>query len=166
MLINIGAERNSSREFARKSYTLKHKRSTVRAVEAFISSGVSIVEACALGCIERHVFYRWKKTLSHLENAADNVIVEVTTEMPVENEATFEIAVVPPVVVPMVVAKTINGHVRSLHPGRVSILAPKKMQLLHWLFEQCEQGIQVTTRLVQKVAEKLVPELCEKTIQA
>ncbi len=61
MLINIGAERNSSREFARKSYTLKHKQSTVRAVETFLSSGVSIDEACALGCVERHVFYRWKK---------------------------------------------------------------------------------------------------------
>ena len=91
--------------------------------------------------------------------------VEVTTEMPVENKATFEIAIVPtPVLVPMVVAKTISGQVRSLHPGRVSILAPKKMQLLRWLFEQCKQGLQVTTRLVQKVAEKLVPELCEKTI--
>ena len=145
MLINIGAERNSSREFARKSYTLKHKQSTVHAVEAFLSSGVSIDEACALGCVEMCVFYRWKKTLSHLKDGADNVTVEVATEMPVENEATFEIAVVPSVVVPMVVAKTIKGHVRSLHPGRVSILAPKKMQLLHWLFEQREQGLQVTT---------------------
>ena len=49
MLINIGAEHNSSHEFARKSYTLKHKRSTVGAVEAFLSSGVSIDETCALG---------------------------------------------------------------------------------------------------------------------
>ena len=72
--------------------------------------------------------------------------VEMAPEMPVENEATFEIAVVPtPVLVPMVVAKTISGQVRSLHPGRVSILAPKKMQLLRWLFEQCVQGLQVTT---------------------
>ena len=139
----------------------------VRAVEAFLSSGVSIDEACALGCVERRVFYRWKKTLSHLKDGTDNVTVEVTTEMPVENEATFEIAVVPtPVLVPMVVAKTISGQVRSLHPGRVSILAPKKMQLLHWLFEQREQGLQVTTRLVQKVAENLVPDLHEKTIHA
>ncbi len=145
MLINIGAERNSSREFARKSYTLKHKQSMVRAVEAFLSSEVSIDEACALGCVERCVFYRWKKTLSLLKDGADNVTVEVATEMPVENEATFEIAVVPPVVVPMGVAKTINGNVRILHPGRVSFLAPKKTQLLHWLFEQHEQGLQVTT---------------------
>ena len=86
--------------------------------------------------------------------------------MPVENEATCEITVVPPVVVPMTVAKITNGHARSLNTRRVSFLAPKKMQLLHWLFEQCEQGLQVTTQLVQKVAEKLVPELCEKTIHA
>ena len=120
-----------------------------------------------IGCVERRVFYRWKKTLSHLKDGTDNVTVEVTTEMPVENEATFEIAVVPtPVLVPMVVAKTISGQVHSLHPGRVSILAPKKMQLLRWLFEQREQGLQVTTRLVRKVAENLVPELREKTIHA
>ena len=51
--------------------------------------------------------------------------VEVATGMPVENEATFEIAVVAtPVLVPMVVAKTISGQVHSLHPGRVNILAP------------------------------------------
>ncbi len=166
MLINIGAERNSSHEFACKSYTLKHKQSTVHAVEAFLSSGVSIDEACALVRVERCVFYMWEKTLSHLKDGADNLTVEVATEMPVENEATFEITVVPPVVVPMIVAKIINGHVRILYPGRVSILAPKKMQLLCWLFEQCKQGLQVTTRLVRKVAEKLVPELCEKTIQA
>ena len=135
MLINIGAECNSSRMFAHKSCTLKHKRSTIRAVEAFLSSGVRIDKVCTLGCVERRVFYRWKKTLSHLKDEADNVIVEVATEMPVENEATFEIAVVPPVVLSMIVAKFINGHVRSLHPGRVSILAPKKMQLLRWLFE-------------------------------
>ena len=163
MLINIGAERNSSREFARKSYTLKHKRSTVRAVETFLSSGVSIDEACALGCVERRVFYRWKKTLSHLKDGTDNVTVEVTTEMPVENEATFEIAVVPtPVLVPMVVAKTISGQVRSLHPGRVSILAPKKIQLLHWIFEQCKQGLKETTRLVKKWQRNSSPSFVRK----
>ena len=128
MLINIGAEHNSSREFACKSYTLKHTRTTVCAVEAFLSSWVSIDEACALGCVERRVFYRWKKTLSHLKDGADNVTVEVATEMPVENVATFEIAVVPPVVVPIPGTKITNGHVivstpeecASLHQRRCS----------------------------------------------
>ncbi len=40
------------------------------------------------------------------------------------------------------------------------------MQLLRWIFEQREQGVQVTSRAVQKVAEKIIPELCEKTISA
>ena len=49
MLINIGAERNSSHEFAHKLYTLKHKRCTGHAVEALLSSGVSIDVAVPLG---------------------------------------------------------------------------------------------------------------------
>ncbi len=71
--------------------------------------------------------------------------VGVVTEMPVDNEPTLEITVLRPVVVPLTVAKITNGHAHSLNTGRVSILAPKKMQLLHWLFEQCEQGLQVMT---------------------
>ncbi len=42
----------------------------------------------------------------------------------------------------------------------------KKMQLLHWIFEQREDGLQVTTRLIQKVAEKSIPKFCVKTMSA
>ncbi len=49
MLINIGAERNSSREFARKSYTLKQKRSTVHAVEAFLPPELVLMRLVPLG---------------------------------------------------------------------------------------------------------------------
>ena len=40
------------------------------------------------------------------------------------------------------------------------------MQLLRWIFEQREQGVQVTSRAVRKVAERMIPELREKTISA
>ena len=67
MLINIDSECNHPREFARKSYTLKHKRTTVRVVEGFLSTGVKINEACSLACVEKRVFYRWNKNIMRIE---------------------------------------------------------------------------------------------------
>ncbi len=58
MLIDIGTEYNSPHKFACKSYTLKNKQMMVSAVEACLSSRVSIKVACALGDVERCVFYR------------------------------------------------------------------------------------------------------------
>ena len=63
--------------------------------------------------------------------------------------------------------KKVPGHLRSLHQGRASILAPKENELLMFIFERCEQGIQVTARMVWKFAEKIMPaELHGKTRNA
>ena len=145
MLIDIGIVNQSTREFSRKSYTLRHKRLTVHGVENHVASGMSIKEACALERVERCVFYRWKKTLNLLKDKDDAAGETRETEQ---------------------VKKTYHGHLRSLNHGRVSMLAPKKMQLLRWIFEQREQGVQVTSRAVRKVVERMIPELCEKTISA
>ena len=61
MLIDIGILNHSTRVFARKSYMLRHKWSTVHGVK----------EACTLERVERRVFYRWKKTLSLLKDKDD-----------------------------------------------------------------------------------------------
>ena len=45
------------------------------------------------------------------------------------------------------------GNIWSLHLGTTIILALNDMDLLHF-FEHCEQGIQITTRMVRKFAEK------------
>ncbi len=58
MLIDIGISNNSTRKFAGRSYTLKHKRLMVCGMETHIASGLSIMEACALVRVERHVYYR------------------------------------------------------------------------------------------------------------
>ncbi len=145
MLVDIGIVTQSTREFSRKSYTLRHKRLTVHGVENHVASGMSIKEACALERVERRVFYRWKKTLNLLKDNDDAAGETRESEQ---------------------VKKTYHGHLRSLHHGRVSMLAPKKMQLLRWIFEQREQGVQVTSRAVRKVAERMIPELREKTISA
>ena len=62
--------------------------------------------------------------------------------------------------------KFFSGNLRSLHPGKSSILTSKTTPLLRWIFEHREQGVQVTTRMVRKVAEDIVPNFCEKTIVA
>ena len=131
MLNNIASAHNTPREFARESYTIKQKRITIRAVEAFLSSGVSLKEACDLASIEKRVFYRWKNTISELKNDAKNIAVFAVEDMPVDDVATPDNPLVPPVVfppvaVPMTVAKTM-GNARSLNTGWVSILAPRKM---------------------------------------
>ncbi len=48
----------------------------------------------------------------------------------------------------------------------MGFLASKKMQLLRWIFEQHEQGLQVTTGLIRKVAEKFLHEFHAKTMSA
>ncbi len=40
------------------------------------------------------------------------------------------------------------------------------MELLRWIFECCEQGIQVTTRAVRKVADEIVPGFRDTSIRA
>ena len=46
-----------------KSYTIKHKRMTVRAVTAMVAAGTSISSACNLASVERRLFYRWKRVV-------------------------------------------------------------------------------------------------------
>ncbi len=63
-------------------------------------------------------------------------IKTVAIEMVLINNVSVDVTVILPVAVPMPVTVITNGHVHSLNRGRVSILAPKEMQLLYWLFEQ------------------------------
>ena len=62
--------------------------------------------------------------------------------------------------------KFFSGNLRSLHPGKSSILASKTTPLLRWIFEHREQGFQVTTRMVRKFTEDIVPNFGDKTIVA
>ncbi len=53
------------REYTRKLYTIKHKRSTVRAVCELLDSqqATNIASACRHLNVNRRHFYRWKKLL-------------------------------------------------------------------------------------------------------
>ncbi len=90
MLIDIGIVNQSTREFSRKSYTLRHKRLMVHGVENRVASGMSIKEACALERVERRVFCRWKKTSSLLKDKDD--VAGETRETEQVKKLTMDIA--------------------------------------------------------------------------
>ena len=59
-------------------------------------------------------------------------------------------------------SKLLIGKIWKNHSGRNSSLAPIENVLLRYVFENREQGIQVTTRMVRKYAEKKLPSLLQK----
>ena len=61
-------------------------------------------------------------------------------------------------VLPTMSTKLLLGNLRSLHDGRISILAPIEENVLRFLFEYREQGIQVTTKMVRKFVEQRMPD--------
>lgn len=61
----------------------------MHAVEAQVASGFSIKEARALGRVERGIFYRWKKNLSHVKHTT--ATETGATEMAVTNNTSVEI---------------------------------------------------------------------------
>ena len=134
----------------RKSYTIKHKRMTVRDVAARVAAGSSVSFACSLASVERRQYYRWKRV----------VLGEKDTH-PKQAKTSQDTS--PATLMPTMSTKFLHGNLRSLNEGRMSILAPIEMDLLRFLFEYREHGIQVTTKMVRKFVEKVMPEFRPKT---
>ena len=117
---------------SRKLYTIKHKRMTVHAVSAMVVAGTSISSACNLASVKRRLFYRWKRVVQEEKDthpkkakAAQVTSVSVITA-PVDlnmNPGTI-ITGVASTVLPTVSTKLLLGNLRSLHDGRIIILAP------------------------------------------
>ncbi len=140
----------------RKSYTLKHKRTTVRAVRAMVANqqATNIASACKHLNIDSHLFYRWK-CLLEVDGKAQGETSGSASDYG-ETSDSCNTSVVS--VAPVASSKNVyHGHLRSLHPGRLGMLASHEPALLQFVFEFCEQGIQVTTRMVRKFAVKIVP---------
>ena len=78
-------------------------------------------------------------------------------EIPLVHAANVVIGDTPPTVMHLSSCKLLSGSVCSINTGRTCALAAKEMELLRWIFECRKQGIQVMTRAVQKVADKIVP---------
>ena len=146
---------------SRKSYTIKHKRMTVRAVTAMVEAGTTISSACNLASVERRQYYRWKRVVlgekdTHPKKAKATQATSVSaiTE-PVDQDMNPGITGVASTVM---YTKLLLGNLRSLHEGRISILAHIENDVMRFLFEYREQGIQVTTKMVRKFVEMLMPD--------
>ena len=56
-------ETNNKNDIRRKSYTIKHKRMSVRVVDDMVASGHNIIAACEHANIQQSLFYGWKSLL-------------------------------------------------------------------------------------------------------
>ena len=168
MLMRLPA---TDREISRKSYTMKQKKTAVRLITAMVDEGSSVSSACRSVRIERGLFYRWKKVVrgesdTHLKKARNSLALPATAAGIVTAPAAITaLEGMPPSNVPPVICSQslLRGHIRSRHRGRQGVLESKETELLQWIFEHREQGIQVTTRMVRNYALKILPELRQKS---
>ncbi len=145
-----------------KSCTLRHKWSTVHAIQAMVANqqATNIASACRHLKVDWHLFYRWKSLLEGDGKAQGETSVSASDNGETSDSCNTSVVSVAPV------ASSKNlfcGHLRSLHLGRLGMLASHEPALLQFVFEFCEQGVQVTTRMVRKFAEKIVPNFWERT---
>ncbi len=145
-------------EYRRKSYTLKHKRSTVHAVRAMVANqqATNIASACRHLNVDQCLFYRWNSLLEEFGKAQGEMSGSASDYGETSDTCKTSVVSVAPVASSKIL---LRGHLRSLHPGRLGMLASHEPALLRLLFEFCEQGIQVTTRMVRKFAEMFMPNI-------
>ena len=116
---------------SRKSYELKDKRHIVQQIDGLVAGGFcSRRKACAAVGIRPLYYTRWKKVLEKADE------LNSSTEF---------------------VPYNTRGTSRKIHPGRESVLAQVKEQLRAFTFKLCEQGVQVTNRMVMREAGRLLP---------
>lgn len=152
---------NINHEFFCKSYTLKHKRMTVCPVLEIIATGSNVSSACSLVMAKCNQFYRWTRAMQGEKDAppkkaktSQAISVDVMTS-PVDEIPNFSNTI--SLSSAVLTQKLLGGNLQSLNLDKLSILA-KEVKLLPFIFEQCKQGKQVTTRMVKKFAKKKFPE--------
>ncbi len=123
----------------RKSFSLKDKREFIRSVDEIVATGLSRRKACHQLRVP-HVYYtRFKRAIAKAQS--------------LENADAF-------------VHHNINGGARKIHPGPQSMLSLIKDDLMRFVFETRERGIQVSTRMIRQEASRILPNFREKTIVA
>jgi len=119
-----------------KSYEIKDKRNYVQRVDELVSTGFSRRKACMGLGIPLLYYSRWKKLIEKVD------AINSGTEF---------------------VPYNTKGTSRKIHPGRASVLVQVKQQLQQFMFRLCEQGVQVTNRIVLREAARLLPDFKDKS---
>jgi hypothetical protein len=134
--MNTTANTNSSRVKRRRSFEIKEKRILVTRIDELVSAGWSRRKACALMGIHFVYYSRWKKLLAKVDglNHGDEFVSYNTT-----------------------------GTARRLHSGRKSALEEVKLVLKAFIFKIRESGVQVTNKMVEREASRLLPSFKNKT---
>jgi hypothetical protein len=123
----------------RKSYEFKEKRATVLKVNALVAGRFSHHKACRYVGIPTLYYRRWVKLLEKVDtiSAGDSYV-----------------------------SNKLTATARKLHSGRKSILTEIAPQLKQFILIMCEQGIQVTNRMVGREASRILPAFRVKSAQA
>ena len=61
------------------------------------------------------------------------------------------------------VAYNTKGKAQKIHGGHPGILKPVETQLKSFVFKVCEQGVQLTNRMIGREAARLVPLFAQKS---
>jgi len=123
----------------RKSYDIKTKLVFIQTIDTLIMSGRSHRASCAFVGIPPLYYRHWKRLLTKFEG------VNATEEF---------------------VAYSTKGTTRRLHQRHTSVLAAILPELEAFMFKIREQGIQLTNRMVEQDAARILPFFKHKTVRA
>ena len=127
---------NTSTLKSRRSFEIKEKRLVVMRIDELMSAGWSRRKACASMGLHFVYYSRWKKLLAKVDGLNHgNVFVSYNT----------------------------TGTTRRLHGGRKSALEEVKPVLKAFIFKIREQGVQVTNKMVEREASRLLPSFKDKS---
>ena len=134
--MDVNDNSNASKVKIRRSFEIKEKRIVVSRIDELVSSGWSRRKACASMGIPYMYFCRWKKLLAKIDglNQSNEFVPYNTT-----------------------------GTARRLHQGRKSALYDVKPRLKAFIFKIREQGVQVTNKMVEREASRLLPSFKNKS---
>jgi len=120
----------------RRLFEIKEKRIVVLQIDELVSAGWLRRKACASMGIHFVYYSRWKKLLAKVDGLNHgNEFVSYNT----------------------------SGTAHQLHSSHKRALEEVKLVLKAFIFKICESGIQVTNKMVEREASRLLPSFKNKT---
>ena len=152
-------------EYACKSYTFTNTWTIFHSVYVLNSKGHTALVACSTLSLSCSYHTKWKKALNGDTDSAGKTAPLIIETMTVQDR--YQQNVVQDQVHPSSIQlpstlftsspRMLCRSAHSLNADRTHILAPIEKLLLNPTFEQCKQGLQVTTPLFKKVVKDLLP---------
>jgi hypothetical protein len=133
----MGVNPDNPKVMIRRSYKIRKKRKLVNQITELVSPGRSWLKACVTVVIPYLYYRRWNNLIKKVDSINEsNEFVPYNTK----------------------------GSSQRVHTGCKSVLAKIQPQLKTFIFKIREQGIQVTNRMVARVAVCLLLLFREKSL--